>query len=283
MRLAAVKSPGYITIPQLGWSQLSAIFPLWTLLNDATQKSILLHCLRSGDIDEFLYRAAFLKAEREVLDVAWDIGEIFEQQASGDEKKTSKSLPNIHRVATRLKTCVQENRTYEDNLRRASAVLAASYPSRNEFEKLAIRFSELDNSLIQCHYRQMTNLTATGTRENLRQTKATNRQAQATYEQTRSMSTLTWLAFVYVPLTFVTGIFGMNVKEIDPGSPLSWHLFAKIALAFLVVTLVVTSAYHDINKWRGTDFDSEDPERGRKESCWRRKKSKAERDNFGNE
>lgn len=48
---------------------------------------------------------------------------------------------------------------------------------------------------------------------------------------------LTSLAFVYVPLSFVTGIFGMNVKEIN-GSPLSvWVVVVAIG-----VTVVLTAA-----------------------------------------
>jgi Mg2+ and Co2+ transporter CorA len=41
---------------------------------------------------------------------------------------------------------------------------------------------------------------------------------------------LTRLAFLYVPLSFVTGIFGMNVREID-GSPLPiWVCVAALAV-----------------------------------------------------
>jgi hypothetical protein len=59
------------------------------------------------------------------------------------------------------------------------------------------------------------------------------RQATMSMEQAARTARLTQLAFVYIPLTFVTSIFGMNVKELsDPLLPL-W---------VCVVTLVVVSA-----------------------------------------
>lgn len=241
-----------MTIPRLGWTNLTAVFPIWTLFRDDTYKTKLLRCLKDWNIDEFLYQATLLQCEKEVLYLGLDIEEINDQQAEGGEITADKRLPNVQKVSTRLKNCIQENRAYEDKLRRAAFVAAAGYSARTDFEKLAVRFSELDNALVQCFYRQMTTLTAAGTQENLRQTTATNKQAQATYEQTRSMSTLTWLAFFYVPLTFVTGIFGMNVKEIDPDKPLSWKLYAAVASSFLVVSVLGAVAYRAMQKCRGS-------------------------------
>lgn len=250
MRLGMVDGPGHITIPRLGWTDKTAVFPIWVFFNDQTSRDVLLRCLRDDRMDEFLYRAALFQCEREILQVSMNIEMINDDQAEGDARTTHESLPNIQKVSTRLKSCIQENRAYEDKLRRGSFANSASYPLRTEFEKLAIRFSELDNSLVQCFYRQMTTLTAAGTQENLRQTKATNEQAQATYEQTRSMSALTWLAFFYVPLTFVTGIFGMNVKEIDPEKPLSYRLYAGVAGGFLCFSVVLVFGYRAVQKRR---------------------------------
>lgn len=247
-RIGMVDSPGYIAYPRLGWTDVVAVLPLFTAFQDATNREVLLRCLKDNAIDEFLYRVVVFQCEREAFYISLDIEGINDKQAEGNGMSTSDSLPNIQKALTRLKSCIQENRAYEDKLRRAGFVNTANYPARTEFEKLAVRFSELDNSLVQCFYRQMTTLTATGTRGNLRQTTATNKQAQATYEQTRSMSTLTWLAFFYVPLTFVTGIFGMNVTEIDPEKPLSWRLYAVVAGGFLLVSVLVVVSYRALQK-----------------------------------
>lgn len=49
---------------------------------------------------------------------------------------------------------------------------------------------------------------------------------------------LTRLAFLYVPLSFVTGIFGMNITEINGGTPRWWTL-----LVSLVVVIACTAAF----------------------------------------
>ena len=49
---------------------------------------------------------------------------------------------------------------------------------------------------------------------------------------------LTWLAAVYVPLSFVTGIFGMNLRELNDSTLPVW-----ICLEVLGVVLLVTAAF----------------------------------------
>lgn len=63
--------------------------------------------------------------------------------------------------------------------------------------------------------------------------------SQTSIEQSKRGTLVAVLATVYVPLSFVTGIFGMNVSEIN-GSPLSvWVCFATLA----VVVLLTATAY----------------------------------------
>lgn len=53
---------------------------------------------------------------------------------------------------------------------------------------------------------------------------------------------LTTLAFVYVPLSFVTGIFGMNINEINGSKVPAWipavTLGATLSLTFLIVPVI---------------------------------------------
>lgn len=56
--------------------------------------------------------------------------------------------------------------------------------------------------------------------------------SQASIEQTRRSTRLTQLAFIYIPLSFVTSIFGMNIKELN-GSVLD------LRAVFVGVTAVV--------------------------------------------
>ncbi|CAJ2507854.1 Uu.00g090400.m01.CDS01 [Anthostomella pinea] len=62
-------------------------------------------------------------------------------------------------------------------------------------------------------------------------------------QQSGRATKLTALAFVYVPLSFVTGIFGMNIKEIN-GSPISfWVCFATLG-----VVIGITLAGYELYK-----------------------------------
>lgn len=63
--------------------------------------------------------------------------------------------------------------------------------------------------------------------------------SQTSIQQSKRGTLVAVLATVYVPLSFVTGIFGMNVSEIN-GSPLSvWVCFATLA----VVVLLTATAF----------------------------------------
>jgi Mg2+ and Co2+ transporter CorA len=55
---------------------------------------------------------------------------------------------------------------------------------------------------------------------------------------------LTWLAAVYVPLSFVTGIFGMNLRELNESTLPVWICLEVLGVV-LLVTLVLVMGY----KW----------------------------------
>jgi hypothetical protein len=54
--------------------------------------------------------------------------------------------------------------------------------------------------------------------------------------QARRSTALTALAAIYLPLSLTTGVFGMNILEIDQGKPRYWTVLA-MGLGLLVVTL----------------------------------------------
>lgn len=69
------------------------------------------------------------------------------------------------------------------------------------------------------------------------------RDSQTSLEQAKRGTVLTQLAFIYVPLSFVTGIYGMNTREIN-GSPLSvW-----VAVVTLIVIIICTGVIFGIFK-----------------------------------
>lgn len=74
-------------------------------------------------------------------------------------------------------------------------------------------------------------------------------EARRSIEQAERAQRLTLLAFIYIPLSFVTGVFGMNVKEIN-GSPLSLSVF----FAVLAIATVLTGALFAGFVWWGKAF-----------------------------
>lgn len=64
--------------------------------------------------------------------------------------------------------------------------------------------------------------------------------SQLSIEQARRCAWLTQLALIYVPLSFVTGIFGMNLKEINNSSLSAWVCI--VATAVVVYSTFVVLA-----------------------------------------
>ena len=74
-------------------------------------------------------------------------------------------------------------------------------------------------------------------------------QAKVTNEQAQRATRITQLAFIYVPLSFVTSVFSMNVKELNGTGQRIW---APVLL--LVVTILITIAVFwvlsEYGRWR---------------------------------
>ncbi|KAH7070282.1 hypothetical protein FB567DRAFT_217499 [Paraphoma chrysanthemicola] len=57
-------------------------------------------------------------------------------------------------------------------------------------------------------------------------------------QEAHDMKRITYLAFIFAPLSLVSSFFGMNVKELDSGSAPVWQ-FAVTALAILATSLLI--------------------------------------------
>lgn len=74
------------------------------------------------------------------------------------------------------------------------------------------------------------------------------RNSQASIEQTKRTTRLTQLAFIYIPLSFVTGIFGMNIAEIN-GSALSlWAVFVCTTIVVAATAMVFLFHHYILSK-----------------------------------
>jgi Mg2+ and Co2+ transporter CorA len=69
-------------------------------------------------------------------------------------------------------------------------------------------------------------------------------EAEIAAEQGIRAQRLTTLAFLYIPISFVTSIFGMNVKEINESTLPIW-----IVLVVAVITLGFTAALFTVYAW----------------------------------
>jgi Mg2+ and Co2+ transporter CorA len=80
-------------------------------------------------------------------------------------------------------------------------------------------------------------------------------------EQTERATLLTLLAAVYLPLTLVTGIFGMNIREIDQ-SKTSWRVPGEALAVVAACTIVFVVAYRLWRDWRRRRREKEHEEFG---------------------
>ena len=60
------------------------------------------------------------------------------------------------------------------------------------------------------------------------------------------MKVLTIVATIFIPLTFIAGIYGMNFKNMPE---LEWHTGYPLVLVFMVVVVVVMLVYFKKRKW----------------------------------
>lgn len=74
--------------------------------------------------------------------------------------------------------------------------------------------------------------------------------ASIALESNQRADKLTWLAAIYIPLSFVTGIFRMNLRELNDSSLPIWVCFEVLAVV-LVLTIVLVWSYDHCVKKRG--------------------------------
>lgn len=67
-------------------------------------------------------------------------------------------------------------------------------------------------------------------------TTQSQRQAEVGIEQTNRLSKLSLLAYVYIPLTFVSGLFGMNLREL--GNRLSIWTYFAVAVPLSIASII---------------------------------------------
>lgn len=64
--------------------------------------------------------------------------------------------------------------------------------------------------------------------------------------QAQRATLLTVLAVIYLPLTLVTGIFGMNIRQIDSDTTELWTCLVGLA----AIAGITTAGYYGYKYWR---------------------------------
>lgn len=77
----------------------------------------------------------------------------------------------------------------------------------------------------------------------------TVRDSDASKQQAERATLLTLVAAVYLPLTLVTSIFGMNIKEID-GNGLTYRACLEAFAVTVGCTILFALAYREWRRWR---------------------------------
>jgi Mg2+ and Co2+ transporter CorA len=84
-------------------------------------------------------------------------------------------------------------------------------------------------------------------------------------EQAQRATLLTILAVIYLPLTLVTGIFGMNVKQIDSAQTGLWVCIVTLA----VVACITAAGYFGYRHWRRRRDAREKEDREREDKVYK--------------
>ena len=67
------------------------------------------------------------------------------------------------------------------------------------------------------------------------------KQSQQSLEQNRRVKLVTQLAFVFIPLSFVTSVFGMNLDILSSGSAKAWMVVVGVAITYAAVLLMAAA------------------------------------------
>ena len=127
-----------------------------------------------------------------------------------------------------MKSCLIETIKYvppevKDYFQQAQSQMRVVNPIQNH-DLILEQTLELNNSLTDAFQLLMSSISV--------------RDSQLNIEQSQSAARLTQLAFIYAPLSFVTGIFGMNVRQINSTGLSIWVFFVTLAITILLTVTI---------------------------------------------
>lgn len=105
------------------------------------------------------------------------------------------------------------------------------YPTTSDHQRILDEALELERFLMETFQLLLSSISIQDASLSVAQGKLSNQQALRATQ-------LTLLASIYVPLSFVTGIFGMNLKELNGSSLPIWVFFATLVVAVAVTAII---------------------------------------------
>lgn len=195
---------------------------------------VLLHLMSAS-----LHQSNFIAIDQEIKEISF-------QELPNPDMRTNTKLLTLRQVLSELATGTIETHSYAsshtkrffEDLNPNTRSRFGCYSPSERLEAFNQQASDLQRFLMDSFQLLLSSVSVA-------ESQNATKQAKLSMEQADRTAKLTQLAFVYIPLTFVTSIFGMNVRElVDPVPPV-W-----VCIVTLVIVATATAAIFGSYKYR---------------------------------
>jgi Mg2+ and Co2+ transporter CorA len=212
-------------------------------------------------ISASLHRTNFISIEQEIKDISF-------QELRNPDMRTNAKLLTLREVLYELATetaetskCVPDHvkQFYMDFIQRGKGVrlVNSKFGDQSRVERLAAvnspieRLAAINEQASDLQRFLMDSFQLLMSSVSLAETQNAAKQAKLSMEQAVRTAKLTQLAFIYIPLTFVTSVFGMNLRELSDPVPPVW-----VCAVTLVVVAAATAAIFGSYKYKPVNLMS---------------------------
>lgn len=126
-------------------------------------------------------------------------------------------------------------KAYFENLAKVSADVASRRNPLQRLPDILAQTEKLHDFFIETFQLLVNTIVVRDSQNSLKQAEQALLQTKESLEQTRQSIFLSRLAAVYLPLSVATGVFGMNLREINGAMPRAWA-FVVVLLGLLLLT-----------------------------------------------
>ena len=178
-----------------------------TLICDALQDAH--DILDLGDSEEFFLHLTATRCKADVSELEGQVTQIADADIADSDTTVFAQLHDSRRAVARLRSIATNVHGRAEGRRRKDDLQRLTTSALNECANLRILIDETIQLVM-------------GT--------ITIKEAQTSRINSERATVLTFLACIYLPLSLVTGIFGMNIKEINGGAPSWWSCVIALAV-----------------------------------------------------